>query len=462
MKKKIIIIGGGPGGYVAAIRAAQLGAEVHIAESGRFGGTCLNIGCIPTKALLHSAFFYKHIKEGYAAGVRAEKVTLDWAAAQKQKNTVTDRLVDGVNGLLAANGVAIHKGRASFAGRNTVSVGGKMLPEPDAVIIASGSVPVALDFPGAALPQVIDSAQALALDAIPASVCVIGGGVIGVEFASLFSAAGSKVSIVEMLPKILPLVDGQIADLVSGALAKDGVDILTGAKLAAVKKTEGDNVVAEIEHQGKKKQIETAVVLVAVGRKPRTEGLALDKAGIRTDRGAIIVDGNFETSTKGVFAIGDCNAKNMLAHAASAQGEAAVEFILEGKHNYNASAVPSCVYTDPEIAAVGLTEKAACENGFDYAVGTFDLRGNGKSMIDGGAAGLVKIVADKRLGEVLGVHMIGPHVTDMIAEAAVVMEMEGLVEDVVRTVHPHPTVSEAMSEAMRDVFGNAIHWPPKR
>ncbi|MDR0874910.1 MAG: dihydrolipoyl dehydrogenase [Clostridiales Family XIII bacterium] len=459
--KKITIIGGGPGGYVAAIRAAQLGAEVQIVESGSFGGTCLNIGCIPTKALLHSAFAYKHLIEGSIAGVRAEKVTLDWAAAQAHKKAVTDKLVGGVSGLLAANKVTVTKGTAVFAGSKTITVDGKALPKSDAIILASGSVPVKLNFPGADLPQVIDSTGALALEKLPASLAIIGGGVIGVEFASLFSALGVKVTIIEALPEILPPIDGQIAALLRGVLAKNRVDILTAAKVVAVKK-DGKNAVSEIEHGGEKKQIKSELVLLAVGRRPNTTELGLEKAGIQTERGAILTDEHFETNVKGIFAIGDCNAKNMLAHAASAQGEAAVEYILSGAGHYDANIIPACIYTEPEVAAVGLTEEEAKKKQSDYAVGTFDLAGNGKALIDGGLGGLIKILAERQTGEILGVHMMGPHVTDMIAEAAAVMEMEGLTEDLLRTVHPHPTVSEAVHEAAQAVFGNAVHWPPRR
>ncbi|MDR3364069.1 MAG: dihydrolipoyl dehydrogenase [Clostridiales Family XIII bacterium] len=459
--KKILVIGGGPGGYVAAIKAAQMGAEVHLAESGSLGGTCLNIGCIPTKALLHSAFFYKEIIGGSVAGVRAEKVSLDWAAVQGQKRAVTDRLAKGVGGLLAANKVKVHAGKAVFADRRTVLASGNALPSMDAIIIASGSAPVQLNFPGADLPQVVDSTQALSLGKIPASITIIGGGAIGVEFASIFSSLGANVHIAEMMPEILPPIDKQIAALARSGLEKNGVSILTGAKLAGVAKGKGKTVCAEIEYEGALKQIESEIVLVAVGRKPYTEGLGLEKAGIRTERGAIAIDENFETSAKNIFAVGDCNALNMLAHAASAQGEAAVEFILGGKHDYPAAIIPSCIYTQPEIAAVGLTEEAAKARGLDYAVGCFDLGGNGKAMIDGGG-GLVKIIADRQFGEIVGVHMIGPHVTDMIAEASAVMRMEGLADNLVRTVHPHPSVSEAVREAAMAVFGNAIHWPPKR
>jgi dihydrolipoamide dehydrogenase len=318
------------------------------------------------------------------------------------------------------------------------------------------------DFPGAALPQVIDSTQALSLDAIPESVCIIGGGVVGVEFASIFSYAGSAVSIVEMAPEILPPADSRAAALMRGILEKDGVRVMTGARLTAVKETKDGRALSCVTLPDEEKHIESELVLVAVGRRAKTEGLCLEKAGVNTNRGAIPVNENFETNVKGIFAIGDCNAEHMLAHAASAQGEAAAEYIMEGKHSYNAGAIPYCVYTSPEIAGVGLTEDRVREKGIDCAVGLFDLSGNGKAAISGGEPGFVKVIADAELGELLGVHIMGPHATEIIAGPAIAMSMEGLAEDIARTVHAHPTVSEAVREAALSVFGNAIHLPPKR
>ena len=459
--KRIIIIGGGPGGYVAAIKAAQSGAETHLIEAGRLGGTCLNIGCIPTKSLLHSAFFYNDLINKRVAGINAENITIDWGAIQKHKTEVTERLVNGVKGLLSANKVTVHNGVATFAAPDAVTVNGEVLPKSDAIIIATGSQPVRLNFPGADLPQVIDSTKALSLDQIPRSISIIGGGVIGVEFASIFSSLNCKATIIEMMPEILPPIDVQIARILRAKLEKDGIDVLTGAKLCAVKKNENGGVSIALEVDGKGAEIQTDAVLVAVGRIPNTKTLGLEDKGIRTERGSVVVDENFSTNINGVFAIGDCNSKNMLAHAASAQGEAVIDYIMHGRHSYNNQIIPSCIYTKPEIAAVGMTEEAALKSGLDIGIGIFDLHGNGKAMIDGGESGMIKIIADKKLGEVIGVHIIGPHATEMISEACSVMKMEGLVEDIVRTVHPHPTVSESIGEAARAVFGNAIHWPPQ-
>ena len=363
--KKIIIIGGGPGGYVAAIRATHLGAEVHLIEEGKLGGTCLNIGCIPTKALLHTGEFYEKAKAGGIPGVKTGDVSLDWPAAQKEKELVTSRLVNGVTGLLKANRIQAHYGTARLISQNTVEVSGEGALTADAVIIAAGSEPVVLNFPGADLPQVIDSTQALSLEQLPKSMVIVGGGVIGVEFGSLYHSLGVKIAVVEMLEEILPPIDRQASSHMHQLLAERGIDLYTRARLLSVKE-KGGNVLAEIEYAGETILLECEKVLVAVGRKPRIKNLGLEKLGVQIERGAILTDGNFETSVKGIFAVGDCNGQLMLAHAASAQGEAAVEYILTGKHHYNKNIIPSCVYTKPEIAAVGLTEEQAKQQGIDY------------------------------------------------------------------------------------------------
>ncbi|MCL2782934.1 MAG: dihydrolipoyl dehydrogenase [Propionibacteriaceae bacterium] len=451
----ITIIGAGPGGYVAAIKAAQMGAEVHMADMGKVGGTCLNVGCIPTKALLHTSAFYRGVCNGAVPGVSVSGVTLNWDGAQEQKRCIVQRLVSGVEGLLKANGVHVHRGKASLVSSTSVNIDGEGLVTSDAIIIATGSEPVRLQFAGADLPLVIDSTQALDLDHVPASLTIIGGGVIGVEFATLFADLGTKVSVVEMLDEILPPCDGQVATLAHKFLAKRGIAIYTSAKVTSI----SPGGVTSAETPSGKIELSGELVLMAVGRKPVLPD-GLGRLGIACERGAIKVDDNFETSVKGVYAIGDCNGLLMLAHVASSQGEAAVEHILAGEHSYNPKVQPSCVYTDPEIAFVGLTEDQAKQQGFDYRCGTFSMSGNGKAMIEGSTEGFVKIIADAESEEILGAHIVGPRATDMIAEIAAVMSMEGLVDDIARVTHAHPTVSEAVCEAAKGVFGNSIHWPP--
>jgi dihydrolipoamide dehydrogenase len=462
--KKLIVVGGGPGGYVAAIAAAQAGAEVHLIEREHLGGTCLNVGCIPTKVLLHSALIYEDIASGSVAGVTAVGLRFDIAELLRHKEQIVKSLVGGVGGLLRANGVHLHTGNATIKSASAVTIdadGSTDTVEGDAIIISTGSVPAVIPFPGHDLPQVMDSTGALAPEAVPESLLIVGGGVIGVEFASFYNAIGTKVTIVEMLDEILPPVDKDVAALMRRILTDKGVGILTGAKLQSVE-AEGDAVTVQVETSEGATRIAVEKVLVAVGRKPNTDGLGLESVGVQTERGAIVVDENFETSAKGIYAIGDCNAKIMLAHAASAQGEAVVSHILTGMHHYNGKVIPSCVYTFPEIASVGITEQEAKARDLDYRCGVFSLSGNGKAKIGGDNGGFIKIIADAEFGEVLGAHLIGPGVTEMIGEPAMVMSMEGTVDDIIRTIHAHPTVSEAIGEAAMSVFGNAIHWPPGR
>ncbi|SHI14415.1 dihydrolipoamide dehydrogenase [Sporobacter termitidis DSM 10068] len=455
MGKRIVVIGGGPGGYAAAIKAAQLGAQVTLAEAAQVGGTCLNVGCIPTKALLHTGEFYRKVAMNAVAGVKTVGAFLDWPAVQQHKEKIVGKLTGGVAALLRHNGVKVISESASLLPDRKVRIGNEIL-ETDAVILATGSVNTDLRFPGSDLYGVIDSTKALSLDEVPKSMVIVGGGVIGVEFATLFNAVGTKVSIIELLPEILPPVDVEIAGFLHETLMENGVQLYTGAKLTGVEKSE-DVLTVGFEQNGETRQVTAEKVLVAVGRRPRTAGLGLEALGIKLTRGAIDVDDYFRTNAPAVYAVGDCNGRIMLAHAAMAQGVAAAEHIMGAKPHYDPKIVPSCVYSSPEIACVGMTEKQAKESGIDYSVGSFNLGGNGKSLIDDAGGGYIKIIADKTLGEVLGIHMIGSRVTEIIAEAALCMNMEGTVEDIVNTVHAHPTVSEAVCEAAMSVFGKSIH-----
>lgn len=459
--KKIIIAGGGPGGYVAAIRAAQLGAEVHIVEQDKFGGTCLNVGCIPTKALIHTAERFYALGADAQRGLLVENARVDMCTLMRHKQQVVNRLVTGVDNLMKANRVTVHKGKAVLKADKSVMVDGKETLKGDAVILAVGSVPVTLPFLGYDLEGVIDSTVALSMEELPSSMVIMGGGVIGIEFAYLYSALGVKVTVVELLPRILPLVDGELAGILIKELAKMGVTIKTGAKILSASK-EKTGLAVEVEEAGKRIRIPCEKLLVAVGRKPNTDGMKLDSMGIRMNKSAVEVDGNCMTSMKGVYAIGDCNGKIMLAHAASAQGIDAVEHIMGHTVVRNGGVVPSCIYTSPEIAGVGKTEEELKAAGIEYSVGRFPMAGNGKALIDGGETGLVKILAGKKYREILGVHIIGSHATDLIAEGALAIQAELTAEDLVATIHPHPTVSEAVMEAAHDLVDGAIHWPPAR
>ena len=462
MAKKVVVIGGGPGGYVAAIRAAQLGAETYLVEKDNLGGTCLNVGCIPTKALLHTAELYQAVKHGDRIGLIGDSVQIDWKALMNRKNSVVRRLVGGVAGLLKANGVTVYKGMAEFTGPGEVRVHGDKATtlSADAVILSTGSVPVKLNFPGADLPGVVDSTGVLSLSKLPEAIAIIGGGVIGVEFAALYAALGSKVSVVELLPEILPGIDSELARNLKQSLTKTGVSFLNGAKLESISQASG-GLSAKVLLGTETKEIAAEIVLVAVGRRAYTDGAGLEAAGVKLERGKVVVDEHYQTNLPGVYAIGDCNVITMLAHAASHQGIAAVEHALgHGAAGHGQPIVPACVYTHPEVAAVGITEDKAKELGIAYKKGVFPLAGNGKSMIDEGEGGFVKILAGAKYGEILGVHMIGPRATEIIGEATLAMRLEATVDELVSTIHAHPTVSESLGEAALAVDNLAIHWPP--
>ena len=462
MAKKVVVIGGGPGGYVAAIRAAQLGAETYLVEKDNLGGTCLNVGCIPTKALLHTAELYQAVKHGDRIGLIGDSVQIDWKALMNRKNSVVRRLVGGVAGLLKANGVTVYKGMAEFTGPGEVRVHGDKATtlSADAVILSTGSVPVKLNFPGADLPGVVDSTGVLSLSKLPEAIAIIGGGVIGVEFAALYAALGSKVTVIELLPEILPGIDSELARNLKQSLTKTGVSFLNGAKLESISQASG-GLSAKVLLGTETKEIAAEIVLVAVGRRAYTDGAGLEAAGVKLERGKVVVDDHYLTNLPGVYAIGDCNGITMLAHAASHQGIAAVEHALgHGAAGHGQPIVPACVYTHPEVAAVGITEDKAKELGIAYKKGVFPLAGNGKSMIDEGEGGFVKILAGAKYGEILGVHMIGPRATEIIGEATLAMRLEATVDELVSTIHAHPTVSESLGEAALAVDNLAIHWPP--
>lgn len=459
-KRKIVVIGGGSGGYVAAIRAAQLGCEVVLVEKERIGGTCLNVGCIPTKSLLHTAEIYDEAVNGEAYGVIAD-VKLDFAKAQKRKSAVANQLVRGVEGLLAINKVKVLSGTASFIKNDTVQVetkNGIETIKADKFIIATGSVPVMPPIKGRDAKQCVDSTGALELEEVPETMVIVGGGVIGVEIATLYGTLGCKVIIVEMLKEILPMMDGELTKIIRSTLSKKGVDIYTDAKVVGI---EDDGYLANITvemSEGNIKIFPCEKVLISVGRKANTEALDIDKVGIINERGQIAVNNKMETNIEGIYAIGDCTNKGTLAHIASVQGEIAAENASGHESVFDLRSNPSCVYTNPEFASVGLTEEKAKEEGIDYIVGKFPLVGNGKSLIMGGN-GMVKFIVGKENKKILGAHILGPRATDMIAECALAIKMNSTVNDIIETIHAHPTVSEAVREAALAVEKRMIHMP---
>jgi dihydrolipoamide dehydrogenase len=445
---------------VAARRAAQLGAVVTLIEQDKLGGVCLIVGCIPTKALLHAAEVFAAAREGVHCGVLAEP-KLDFAKVQSYKAGVVKRLVNGGGALLKAAGVAAVSGTASFKNARTLQVksseGVRELTF-DKIIIATGSIPAFPPIPGINSPQCIDSTGALALESVPVSLVIIGGGVIGVEMATVYNSFGSKVQVVEMLDEILPMLDQDITRAVRADLSAKGVEIFTGAKVLEIR-DQGREAVVVAENRGIQ-EFKSEKVLVAIGRRTNTAALNLDAAGIGHDRGRISVNDKMETSLPGVYAIGDCNGRIMLAHVASEQGEIAAENALTGSSAiFRADTNPSCVYTSPECAGVGLTEEQAKAQGLEYVIGKFPLLANGKALIMNGGKGLIKIVAGARYKELLGAHIFGPRATDLIAEAALGLRLEATMDEIISTIHAHPTLAEAFREAALAVEKRAIHIP---
>ncbi|SET07792.1 dihydrolipoamide dehydrogenase [Natronincola peptidivorans] len=457
---RIAVLGGGPGGYVAAIRAAQLGAEVTIIEKEALGGTCLNVGCIPTKVLLHTAELYSHMKEVNDIGLVVEKVGLDWDKLQERKNNVVKQLVDGVKALLNSNKVKIMHGRGHFISKNQLEVQltdeGKEIIDFDYAIVAVGSESTKIPIEGATLENVINSDEALSLEEIPKSICIIGGGVIGTEFASIYSRLGSKVTVVEMLPNILNTMDQEIVQYVEHELEKNKVEIKTNTKVKAIKEDKGLLEVS-ISYDNTETKIQAEKVLIATGRKPSTDHVGLKEIGIKLNGKAIDINKKMQTNINNIYAIGDCTGGIMLAHVASAQGIVAAETIMGEEATIDFKTIPSCVYTKPEIATVGLTEEEAKTAGYNVKTGKFPFMANGKSLIMQETEGMVKFVADAKTGEVLGLHIAGPRATDMIAEGSLAIRLEATIDEIITTIHGHPTVSEAVLEAAHDVYDSCIH-----
>jgi dihydrolipoamide dehydrogenase len=455
----VVVIGGGPGGYVAALRAAQLGARTAIVEKDRMGGTCLVRGCIPTKALLQSSELYTLAKAGQPFGLVADNVGFDWTAAQKRKASVVDQLVKGVEGLLKAGGVTSIRGAARLAGAGAVDISGDRIQAKD-IVIATGSAVAKIPLPGAELT--IDSDQILELKEIPRRLAVIGGGVVGMEFAAMFAALGSKVTVLEMLPQVLAMVDSDLVNVYTKHFAGLGGEIHTDSKVSEVVKQNGGFQV-RFSSGGEGGAVDADQVLLAVGRVPYTHGLDAEKAGVKLDRYRVVVDEHLHTDGEGVWAIGDVIGGIMLAHVASYEGVCAVENIAGGsrrKPDYHAA--PNCVYTEPEIAHVGLGEKEAKEKGIAVKVGRFPFAASGRALTLGQTEGFVKVVADAESGRVLGAHIVGPRATDLIAEATLAIQNGLTIEQVDLTIHAHPTLPESFMEAALAAQGRAIHVANRR
>lgn len=459
----VAVVGGGPGGYVAAIRAAQEGLKAVLFEGEALGGTCLNWGCIPTKALLHSTELLHEMRGAGALGIDLGGVSPkpDLEALEGYKSKAVKRLTGGVRSLLKGAGVEVVMGRAKLEAPHTLlTEEGKRFTCANMILAMGSEVAVppipGLDQSGYWTSRTILSGKL----SVPPRLLIIGGGVIGVEFANIFSDLGSKVTVVEMLDQLLPRMDGDVAGTLAKEFKKRGIDVRTGVQVTKVV-SNGSKAVT-IREGEEESFLEAEEILVAVGRKPRLDTEGLEALGIRTNGKGIVVDETQRTSVPNIYAIGDVTGRWQLAHAASADGIAAVDHIL-GKKNYsNREIVPSCVYTRPEIAAVGMTTPEAQEAGYAVVEGTFPMAANSKSSIVGATAGMVKLVSDEKTGALLGAHIIGERATDLVSEVALAMSAEVTVEEIGAAIHPHPTVSEAVMEATHDLEGLAIHKPATR
>lgn len=465
MDKDIIIIGGGPGGYVAAIRAAQLGAKVCLIEKDKLGGTCLNRGCIPTKTLYRNAEILNTLKNIDTYGIKVDSYSVDIDAVHERKQKVVDQLVGGIEQLLKANGVETIKGEASLKSKNAVEIrteqGEIRELSAENIIIAAGSSPAVLPIEGADLPGVFTSEDMLNFKEIPEELAIIGGGVIGMEMAGIFNALGSKITVLEFLPNILAQVDTDFTKRLAPSLKKKGIAVYTSTKVTKIQK-EGDKLLVFAE--GKKGEIKVTAdkVLMSTGRIPSLKGLNLEEAGVEFDRKGIKTDKNYETNIKGIYAIGDVNGKVMLAHAASHQGIQVVEKIMGKRDEIEDNLIPGCIFIFPEIAYAGLTEDEAKAQGLDCKVSKFMFGANGKALALGEPEGMVKVLSLKADDRLIGVHIMGPHASDLIHEGVLAVSKGMKSTEIGSIIHAHPTLSEAFSEAVLGLTGEAIHMAPAK
>jgi len=458
----LVVIGAGPGGYVAAIRAAQLGLKTVVVERDRPGGVCLNWGCIPSKAILTSAELYEDLKEGERYGIKAHGLSVDYAQVIKRSREVADRLAKGVEFLLRKNKVQLITGTARLESKNLVVVEmpGKTAHQLEAahILVATGSKERTL--PGLDIDgkQILTSYEALVDTDVPKDILIVGGGAIGCEFAYVYSAFGSRVTVVEMEKQLLPGVDIEVAQELEKAFKKKGIEVLTGTKYQSIKQFPGRVEVA-LDNGGNIKTRTANKVLVAVGRAPLSAGLGLEALGVELDRGFIKVNEHMQTSCDTVYAIGDVNGPPLLAHAASEEGIAAVEH-MAGKvgKGIDHLKIPACVYCQPEVAMIGLTEEQAKAEGYEVSIGKFPFMASGKAIAKGHDEGFVKLVVDKEYGEILGCHIIGHGATDLIAEIGLARTLEATTAELTGTVHAHPTLSEAIMEAALSAEGRGINF----
>ncbi len=452
-----IVIGGGPGGYVAAIKASQLGQKTAVIEAQHMGGICLNWGCIPTKALLRNAEVINLLKEGKTFGFSFENLTVDYGAAQKRSRQVSGRLVKGIDFLMKKNKIEVIQGFGKLISSTQVEVNGEVHTAKN-IIIATGARPRQIPGMEANGTTLLNYHHALELTKVPTSLVVIGAGAIGMEFSHVFHSYGATVTVVEMLPHALPLEDVEISEEVERHLKKAGIALKTSAKVEKVE-SHGDSVTVTISQNGQSESLSAEKVLISIGVAPNSNNLGLEAVGVQVDpRGYIMVNEQMQTNIPNIYAIGDVTGKLALAHVASAQAIIAAEAIAGHETRaLNYVNMPRCTYIHPEVASVGLTEAQARAQGHEVKTGKFAFQANGKALGLAENSGFVKIVAEAKYNEILGVHMVGPHVTEMLAETTAMIGLESTLEELAHTVHPHPTLSEVVMEAAHVALGQAIH-----
>lgn len=466
MERDLLIIGGGPGGYVAAIRASQLGAKVTLIEEDKVGGTCLNRGCIATKALYKNAEVLNSIKKSDDFGISVSSYSVNMQKVQQRKNSISDGLRAGVEQLLKGFNIEVLHGKASFADNNTVeyvlSDGTKETITANKIIIATGSKATKLPIEGADLPHVITSNEALNLDYVPNDIVIIGGGVIGIEFAGIFESFGANVTVVEYAPRILPLLDEEMVKRLTIYLKKRNIKINTSTAVKKIENIDNNKLKLVADNNGKELEFTTDLVLMATGRSINIDSLNIDNTGIEYDSKGIKVNNVYQSSVPNIYAIGDVIGGQMLAHLASDEGKVAVENMYGIKSHVNYDCVPACVFTFPELASVGLTEEEAKNRNIEYLVGKFNFAANCKAQTSSEADGLVKVIAESNSKKLIGVHILGPGASDLIHEAALAIQNGLTVEAIKETIFAHPTLSEAFQEASLAVLDQAIHALPRR
>jgi dihydrolipoamide dehydrogenase len=451
----LTVIGGGPGGYVAAIRAAQLGGKVLLIEEDRLGGTCLNRGCIPTKAMYHVARVVKEVSHGEDIGLRFTNLEVDFRGVASHRDKTVEALVQGVEGLMKANKIDVVTGRGEILAPGKVRVGHRE-EETKTIIIATGSRQGRPPIPGINSPGVVDTDMILTAREKPQSLLVLGGGVVGVEFAAIMAAFGTEVVLVEMQPGILTAMDSELGRRLAVSLRKSGVKLHTASQVCSIEPREG-KLAVEIQGKKEKQQLQVDQVLLAAGRTPNFGGLDLEGLGIEHDRYGIKVDEKMATSVPGIYAVGDCVGGAMLAHVASMEGIVAAENALGQTSTMNYSAVPCCVFTLPEVASVGLTEEQVKAQGLEYKVAKFPFSANGKALGQRDIDGMVKMLAAHD-GTILGVHIIGPNASDLIAEATVAVHKKLTAQALAHIIHAHPSLSEAIAEVAHGLTGGYLHY----